>query len=166
MHNKKVCKINGIEYNSLDEIPKELKPFITQDLLEKLKNNRSENSRTSLIVPVSEKSIEFRAMKWFFYFVSHMLSLAENQAMRTIAIILNLVDVNVYLSLFFSLLIGQFSHSLAQKYYIKKTPNLNIQYSDSLNFLKRFEISQIGAIYSLFFNFLFFLVLFLVKPIY
>lgn len=159
----KIYKINGVEYNSLDEIPKELKTFITQDLLEKLKKTHSENPQTSLIFPVSDKSLKFKAVKWLLYFVNYMQSLVQNQALRTIAIILNIVDVNIYLSVFFSLLIGHVSYSLAQRYYLRKTANLNIQYADTLDFLKKFEIFQISTIYSFVLNFFFFVILYLAE---
>jgi len=104
-------------------------------------------------------------MKWVLYIGSQIISLAENQAMRTVAVIFNIVNVNIYLSLIFSFFAGQVSYSLAQKYHSKKTKELNVKYAGSLSFLKKFEISQISAGYSLFLNLLFFLALFLIKQI-
>ena len=159
---ERVYRINGIEYKSLDEIPPELKKFVNIDLTEKLKNH-PEGYQETIISPVSENSLELKSMTWILYIASQAMSLAENQALRTVAILLRLVDVNSYISLIFSFFIGQVSYSFAKRRYSKKIIGLNIKYSENLSFLEKFAIAQVSASYSLVLNLLFFLILFLTR---
>ena len=136
-HNRKtIYKINDVEYHSLDEIPSNLKKFINPKLIETLRENKAKSYRDVVISPISEKSLEFKLMKWVLYVVGQVLSLVENQAMRSMAIIFNIVDVNIFLSLVFGFLIGQVGYSLAQRDFSKKSETINIKYSQSLTFLK------------------------------
>jgi len=161
---EKVYKINGVEYKSLNEIPSNLKKFVTPELIEKI--NKNEGYQSTIISPVSESNFEFKSMNWVLYITGQFISLMENQALRTLAVIFEIVEVNIYLSLFVSFLIGQISYSLAKRYYFNKMENLDIKFSGGLGFIKDLVTSQISSGYSLVLNILFFVIIYLVKQIY
>lgn len=155
----RIYDINGTIYRSLEEVPKEYRKLIG----ELKKNPQKKVVKTTISATPSVSRQEFGLLRLAVYLASQLVSLAENQALRTIAAILGIVSVNIYLSILFGLLIGHFSYALAKRNYLRRIAALSIESSEGFDFLKKFEISQISAVYSLLMNLVLFLILFLIK---
>ena len=137
---------------------------LTEEIKANPNNNQAQvNELVSLIG--NRYSGAFSFMKGAIYVGCMIIALAQGRALDLTARLFGLPEVNVYLSLGISLVIGQISYKLADKEYIKSKLSYNLKLIEPMKFIESLVIAQISAKYTFGFNLIFFFILFLAKQL-
>ncbi|MCA9392301.1 hypothetical protein KC614_03805 [candidate division WWE3 bacterium] len=155
-------KINykGKEYNSIEEMPEEVRKVLTPEFMSGLMENNAEVVMQSLS---NDKGGSIMKLpKYIFAIVAYVFSIAEGQAFRTLGLLLN-VSINPLVSFIASMIIGQISYMLAVKKVESMDDKLKISYGSGLGFLTKFGQWAVAGQYVTLINLAFYAFVFAVK---
>lgn len=117
-YSKMIYKINGQKYESLDEMPPEIRNLFTSELIKKLQENM-QVSKVEVRSCIGENNLFFKLNKSILYLFLQLQSLLIGQSIFFLINQFEIFKLNTYLSFLLSFVIGNICFFLAEREYAR-----------------------------------------------